>query len=500
MRIEVDARRVALLARPGLARERLSKVLDEAGALCVLAADPTELNPAALLELGPEVVVVALDLLIEDVLEQFDAVLGDPSVEVIYEEAEQAANREGWDAARWQRHLVAKLQGHANVLPPGRDPHAAATDADWLAASTITPELGRIDAPSADAFDPVSAEIDGFDGNVDFDPSLFPVQMDGGSSSIGAAEESFESFQVGTPGLNDALADFDFSVGVAADDSFAGEGAGDAPGDAGFGDFDPVNAGSADRASAALELDIGSALSGGLAVGEFVPRRELSLLDDGVEISGPPLERASGHVMAQLQARISTLELVDEQSPQAREQSGAVLILSGLGGPDAVRQLLGALSEDLARPVLVQQRLDGGRYDRLVTQLQRATKLPVQLAESGQLAGAGMVYIIPETIGLRKGDFGLRFSSDPSDSPLAALPSADSAVLLLSGSDPGHVDAAMDHRQAGALVAGQAADGCYDPVASNALAARGGDVASPAALALRLSARWSNQVSSNVQV
>ena len=69
-----------------------------------------------------------------------------------------------------------------------------------------------------------------------------------------------------------------------------------------------------------------------------------------------------------------------------------MLVLAGIGGPDAVRQLLGSLPNDFPRPVLVQQRLDGGRYDKLVAQMQRATTLPVRLAEPGLAAIAGLIY------------------------------------------------------------------------------------------------------------
>ena len=48
----------------------------------------------------------------------------------------------------------------------------------------------------------------------------------------------------------------------------------------------------------------------------------------------------------------------------------------------------------------------------------------------------------------------------------------------------------MNHSWAGALVAGQAADGCYDAAAPNALAARGGDTAPPPRIAQLLSERW----------
>ena len=102
---------------------------------------------------------------------------------------------------------------------------------------------------------------------------------------------------------------------------------------------------------------------------------------------------------------------------------------------------------------------------------------------------AGVVYILPAGIGVSVDDTGIKFSDDGAD-VLAALPSADSAVLLLSGSDPVLIDAVMNHSWAGALVLGQAPDGCYDAALPSALAARGGDCGPPAELARRLSERW----------
>ena len=116
-----DARRVVLLARPGPACDRMREALVEAGALLVLEADPVELAHETLVAAAPHVVLVVLDAATEDVIDRFDAVLADPAIEVIFEEAELAASREGWDAARWVRHLSAKLNRHDNVLPPGRE-------------------------------------------------------------------------------------------------------------------------------------------------------------------------------------------------------------------------------------------------------------------------------------------------------------------------------------------------------------------------------------------
>ena len=115
----VPGKRVALLARPGPAREHLRLALNEVGATVVLEDDPNTLEGHALDDASPEVVLVALEAAIEDSLSRFDHVLHDPAVVVIFDEADLAARREGWEAKRWARHLAAKLNGHADVLPPG---------------------------------------------------------------------------------------------------------------------------------------------------------------------------------------------------------------------------------------------------------------------------------------------------------------------------------------------------------------------------------------------
>ena len=127
--------------------------------------------------------------------------------------------------------------------------------------------------------------------------------------------------------------------------------------------------------------------------------------------------------------------------------------------------------------------------DRLVAQMQRATTLPVKLAEAGQPAELGTVYIVPDTLGVSDSGTGLVFE-EGGNYMLAALPAGDSAVLMLSGSDPARVDAALSFGWNGGLVVGQNSDGCYDAAAVTDLAARGGAVAKPAEMGARLIAHW----------
>src|SRR5690348_15836721 len=101
-----DEARVALLARPGPAREQLRKSLLDLGATLVAEGDPAELDPAAVGKLGPNVVLVSLEPAIEAALERFDDLLATDGVEVMYDDAEVTKNLEGWDLNRWARHLA----------------------------------------------------------------------------------------------------------------------------------------------------------------------------------------------------------------------------------------------------------------------------------------------------------------------------------------------------------------------------------------------------------
>lgn len=465
------ARRVALLARPGIASDRLRDMLVEAGIERVLHADPTQLDIPELIAAEPDVVVIALDAATEEVLERFDAVLGDPAIDVIYEEADLTASREGWDAARWKRHLIAKLQGHGDVLPPGTEPFASSSSESLLeAALPSSADYSSFDPVNAEATDGVQlpslpiaaldfdqAGFDHLDDDSDETPRVEAIEFDAAFNPA-LAEATREAY----PALGE-----DHDAGQVADDASA---------------LDEIRF-EEDSDAAPAPATPGVSFAAG----------DLSLVDDPSGVStthGSQASESFHEEIADLERRISTMELVDDTPARGPEQSrGAVLVLAGIGGPDAVRQLLGALPVDFSRPVLVQQRLDGGRYDKLVAQMQRATGLPVRLAESGQIAIAGHVYILPAELRISAGIDGIRFTGD-GDDILALLPSADSAILLLSGSDPADVDAAMKHGWSGALVAGQAPDGCYDAAAPTELAARGGDTAQPGELAKRLVERW----------
>jgi len=524
-----DGKRVALLARPGIARDRLRGALAEAGAQLVLEADPLTLEPSVLDDARAQVVLVALDAQTEDALDRLGASLQDPAVDVIYEEAEIAAAREGWEAARWVRHLAAKLHRHRDVLPPGTEVEHPEAQSEKLGAvdvssgdASVEPLQQPVDpaAPGSKAstlamphaFDPVLAEmafdemhggdvpmadslagdaVPAFDFNLDFsyDGGFDPVAAEASTSFLHtSATESFAD--------DTATGAFEIARNHAAPAQRTPvDYLGAAPRDAALdSDFDRLFGGdfSVDP-SGADEAAVGSEIASSTPSERGNSGLVLELVNPDDSAGPVPLDSADNrfkHDLASLESRIAGMELVDDRIVKGPAQAnGAVLVLAGIGGPDAVRQLLAALPVGFPRPVLVRQRLEGGRYDKLVAQMQRATSLRVMLAEPGVPAIAGVIYILPADVGIKVADAGIQFVGG-GDNVLAQMPSADSAVLLLSGSDPVLVDAVMNHSWAGALVIGQSPDGCYDAAAPSALIARGADCGQPAELARRLADRW----------
>jgi chemosensory pili system protein ChpB (putative protein-glutamate methylesterase) len=454
------ATRVALLARNGEASERLQAALREAGADVVLVSDPAQTDAPSVRAAGAQALLIALEPAVEDALDRFDTLLADPDVTVIFDEAELAAQRQGWDAARWTRHLAAKLNRHQQVLPPGAD----VDDSVIAAALAAEPEpLAIYRRPESDG-----------------DISVFAGEADGRSDEV---PRDFDKLIPSAASMFDPV--------LAEMDGLAGE---DFSGLPEFIEFAVPAATAQDQTESPAQDDAAAALL-------ELPDIELDTPEAFAQASPP--RPAAGEPTGQqerfrrdldeLQLRIAGMQLEDDRPARVRAPEGAVLVMAGIGGPDAVRQLLAGLPAGFPRAVLVQQRLEGGRHDKLVRQMQRATSLPVSLVEPEMPMQPGHVYVLTADAALSRHEDGLRFgeaAGDGANAILAALPADDSAVVLLSGSDPAAVDAVMHHAGRGAFVAGQSAEGCFDAVASEALTARGAEAGTPAQLARLLAARW----------
>ena len=209
-----------------------------------------------------------------------------------------------------------------------------------------------------------------------------------------------------------------------------------------------------------------------------------------------------------MDARISSLKLVEhdtgpvpdtalpanDEAATAPQMQGAVLLLGGMGGPDPLRQILQLLPAGFPVPVLVQQWLEGGQYDRLVRQMGRASALPVVLAEPGMQVLSGQVHILPAGLGLAHDPSGARFVADAAPGfadVLSSLPPA-AAVVVLSGTSGECIDAIQRHVQTGGQAYAQGVEGCYDHALPALAISRGAKAGMAAEIAMLLAQHWDN--------
>lgn len=589
-----DPIRVALLASAGEARDRLGAALADAGAQVTLVADLASIDTEQVRAAEPRALLVALEPAAYDELDRLYQLLADPSLIVIFEEAELVAHRVGWDAARWIRHLGAKLRRHGEVLPPNlgrqeeeaRLPERASQDAAAFAgmvettmADALPPQVAvpvevaaaveiqeAIESPAMIVEEPAEA-IEAVAQAAEDDSN--PPAIVAGIEEAGTLESPAESLAIAEARSEGIEVAVELPAVVAEDQEQAIDAVELAQGDAdrveivdlvveqpqaedqiaeSVVEAEPepqmiLEAASVEDLDAVIEFDASEAVTprpdftplplvdvdalfasfsepapqrvpdvlpdravasapqqASVETAEIIDSNQWALVDDGdaSEQPSPPVTEATApaevaHELEVLKERISGLSLADTDSYGNGPPRGAVVVEAGLGGPDAVRQLLAALPETFARPILVRLQLDGGRYDRLVRQMERVAKLPVALAASERPASPGTVYFMAPGLSLQRKGAELSFVDGAPDAPsefLAALPGEDSAHLFLSGSDPARIDSAMAHIESRGLLAAQTTDGCYDSTAPAALIARGAVAGTPAELAARLVERW----------
>lgn len=616
-----DAVRVALLARAGDAREQLRRALIELGAELAAEGDPSELDPAGLAQLQPDVVLISLEPAMESVLDRFEAVLAAPGVQVMFDDAEVTRQLEGWDLARWARHLAAKLVG-SDVLPPvpegserleptdftprpGAPPkpselmdHARledyTADTDGLALDVpVTPKLAEIELPApatlpdesaSDDSDGIHLDIDlslleqamtaplpvateasqpseipdvsvddgtdlGFfnaDASLDFNADagdLMPARSFGELAGGHANDEAPLGLDVDMEALERSLAQSGTPAPAHAPESFE-LGAGDAglmidldfdsnptAGFSRFSQSDEANEPVLDDAVAALAAQLDAQLAPAFDLPEIQvaqapapapvapmpdlsihstnqdmtpaaemmaarpepPRSfgtlELALEGDSISPSAPqPVPVDAPASSAGLFAGLS-LSLVDENA--ADPVPGLIVVVAGMGGPDAVRQLLANLPDKLAATVALYQELHNGRFDRLAEQLAKGSRLPVVLGKVGEALRAGEVAVIPDGVSVTADGAGYRFSDGTTLAAMIRAQAANrTAVVVLSGADAALVPDLLSLHGQGALLLAQLPDACFDATAVQALVAAGASAADPAELAKRLGSHW----------
>ena len=122
-----------------------------------------------------------------------------------------------------------------------------------------------------------------------------------------------------------------------------------------------------------------------------------------------------------------------ESRPEGSDARPAIVtVAASAGGITALGTLLGALPVGFPVPVLVVQHLDPRHETVIAHVLGRSAQLPVKLAEAGELARPGTVYVAPPNRHLLVGAAGLMSLSD-SELVHFVRPSADLLFESVAG-------------------------------------------------------------------
>ena len=296
---------------------RLREALRDRGARIVLEARVSEFQPQALIEHAADVVVLNLDPNEEAALERVVEALDPVHQRLVLNDAEATRSLDGWDAARWARHLAAKIlgtdidpprpAGAASVpvpemllaAPPGNGAVAVAVEAPTDAAAPTRPEpamnaaLSREiealldDASALDAapmmHDPLGSAADEDAGRDRLAPLHDDLDALLVSFSAGDMEPAQKSMDVQLPAdfehALQAHSDLDATSGIQASAPSA-----------------PVetNAGAAPITSAAIDMPVFDALDfdldsllADLPAPEALPVVSIAPVDDSANDAGP---------------------------------------------------------------------------------------------------------------------------------------------------------------------------------------------------------------------
>ena len=421
---------VALLGRPGPARDRLREAISLAGARIIFEEEPVMVSAAQLLAAKPEAIIVALDPVIEEALGPLEPVFKQQGMIVLFDDAEVAARREGWIAQRWIRHLSAKLYGHTNVLPSRLRTETPPT-------STAL-GIGQLSSPQS-----YPAANDQREVHV----TPHPV-----NSKIPASRPITPYTDAPSPTLTN----------------------------------DPD--GQANKLTKTdLSLPRSPLPSQPIATGDPRSRNPRDIA--GPSTMAPFSLEASprrANPSPQTEGSIQRQDFkLARQHPQPIE--GAVVVLAGVGGMDALRRFFSALPHFLLHPILVAMTLDTVQCSHLIRQMQRVCQFPVSLAAIGDVVRKEQVFVLPNDIGCKVQLSQLVFDRFQSLTTwLQSIPVRHSAILMLSGASTAAVATVLSLRAKGVWVAGQSPIGCYEPTAASQLILHGCPSGDPASLATEL--------------
>lgn len=561
------AQRVVVLGREGQAREQLVGALADLGVHPIWVGKPSQTSPDALTHLAPNKIVISLEPTIELELEPYSEFLSQPSMTVLFDDAETTGALSGWDLNRWARHMAAKLLDR-DVLPPlpmdAKAKEAMQAPDDGLPAyrpiggrhddipvaggfaapaetdeSTHWQDTGHYDdlAIDADALALALSKVDselahGHEGDVVRVDSeqLLPLTeeeralLDSDQSSHSDALPTLEkidivrsgstewhdgdgfSFDLDSSELEGALQQMNDSLSHAPVPSAAADTDDEAllplsaAEESMFNyDIDPTlmpDFAVPDMPAAtvqvvpepvaapdfsALSLSVDAAMAVPAEAPAAAPREfdlsMFSLVDDAAgsvpvsSLSATP-QAVADLAPVQSSGAAHVINPADQRTEEA-DHDRMFLVVSGVGGPGAVRTLLQKVPRGFAGIMVLSLQIGAAQLERLRAQLQKVTDAELRVADSDEHLRSGTIYLLPPDCGIAQSDLGYQCQPGAGLRPFIMLQLKTSHILVLSGADPVLASALLDFNGVCHTLYVQDPEECYDAAVARELANAG---------------------------
>ena len=155
----MSEKRVALFFDDGELGSHLRTALSEQGAQIAHEGPLSSFDEQQLRHAGVDVLVVNLDDAVDDAtLDRIYGLIEAGNTPVVFNDAQASKGLDGWDRARWARHLVAKVLAHDAIDPP-RPENAREIDAPTAVEAAAEP-VAEPAADSETAEAPVEAHVE----------------------------------------------------------------------------------------------------------------------------------------------------------------------------------------------------------------------------------------------------------------------------------------------------------------------------------------------------
>lgn len=442
---------VALLGRPGPARDRLREAIGLAGAKIILEDEPLSLDKQQIQNIhsNATAIIIVLEPSIENALAQLQSTFDRPDLIVMFEEAESAARREGWEAQRWIRHLAAKLYGHTHVLPPILSSGVEQSSRDPIIHDITLPSPVASSLP-ANSTPPVSG-ASSRPGNVAGSVHQERSHHSQPSQPSGSAQQHAPQ-TAASPSDHDAAHVSPHSR-------------------AHTGEFSPLEPSATQPVVRTFEDRRKNPVSDRRQSGVRTPMDERAERPMSSRSPSPTEAPAHQHSLHAAKTQVEG----QNSGTSVQNTPRLVIALAGVGGPEALRRILIELPTNFQQTMIITMALDPAQCANLTRQMQRVCGLPVLLAAGeGEVVKQRTVYVLPGHLGIRqrKGQFEFVYDA-MTHIWLGALPAKECAILVLSGVGEPVIPTLLSLQARGAWVAAQNAESCYDPTAARKMIEKG---------------------------